>query len=147
MLYLYRKLHARVRGLFEVTLESFLQNGKCVLTSYTSSKKHFLKIFCILSKIRGHKKSDSYCQKETNPNNFPELKPVNSVICEQTFSFTNHYTNLKAMNGPRYNFFWIYILDLHNNYVEDPRVLKVNPLSSFRMDHILANMFEKINVK
>ena len=72
---------------------------------------------------------------------------MNSVICEQTFSFTNHYTNLKAMNGPRYNFFWIYILDLHNNYVEDPRVLKVNPLSSIRMDHILANMFEKINVK
>ena len=41
------------------------------------------------------------------------------------------------MNGPRYNLFWLYILDLHNNYVEDPRVLKVNPLSPFRMNSIL----------
>ena len=50
------------------------------------------------------------------------------------------------MNGARYNFFWIYILDLHNNYVEDPRVLKVNPLSPYRMDSILENMFKKMNV-
>ena len=41
------------------------------------------------------------------------------------------------MNSARYNFFWIYILDLHNNYVEDPRVLKVNPLSPIRLQNIL----------
>ena len=41
------------------------------------------------------------------------------------------------MNGPRYNFFWLFILDLHNNYVEDPRVLKVNPLYPLRMSTIL----------
>ena len=41
------------------------------------------------------------------------------------------------MNNARYNFFWIYILDLHNNYVEDPRVLKVNPLSPIRLQNIL----------
>ena len=86
---------------------------------------------------RGHKVSDKYCQKETNPKLHPELREVNSVVCEQKFSFTNHYSNLKAMNGPRYNLFWLYILDLHNNYVEDPRVLKVNPLSPFRMNSIL----------
>ena len=28
-----------------------------------------------------------------------------------------------------YNFFWLYILDLKNQYVEDNRVLKINPLS------------------
>ena len=44
------------------------------------------------------------------------------------------------MNGPRYNFFWIYILDLHNNYVEDPRVVKVNPLSPIRMSSILEKV-------
>ena len=100
-------------------------------------------MFDFSNKNRGHKRSDKFCQTETNPNNFPELKPVNSVICEQTFSYTNHYTNLKAMNGARYNFFWIYILDLHNNYVEDPRVLKVNSLYPFRMDSILENMFKR----
>ena len=44
------------------------------------------------------------------------------------------------MNGPRYNFFWLYILDLHNHYVEDPRVQKFNPLSAVRIDQILSDM-------
>ena len=65
---------------------------------------------------------------------------MNSVVCEQTFSYTNHYTNLKVMNGQRYDFFWVYILDLHNHYVEDHRVLKLNPLSSVRMDSILESL-------
>ena len=75
-----------------------------------------------------------------NPHNFPELGPVNSVVCEQTFSYTNHYTNLKVMNGPRYNFFWLYILDLYNHYVEDHRVLKLNPLSPVQMDTIIESL-------
>ena len=62
------------------------------------------------------------------------------------FAYTNHYMNLKAMNGPRYNFFWIYILDLHNNYVEDPRVLKVNPLSQVRLDTILEELLKTMKV-
>ena len=55
------------------------------------------------------------------------------------------------MNGPIYNFFWLYILDLHNNYVEDPRVLKVNPLSPARMNSILekalSDAIKNVNVK
>ena len=65
---------------------------------------------------------------------------MNSVVCEQTFSYTNHYTNLKVMNGPRYNFFWLYILDLHNNYIEDSRVLRMNPLSPVQMESILEGL-------
>ena len=70
----------------------------------------------------------------------PELAPINSVICEQTFSFANHYTNLKFMNAARHKFFWLYVLDLHNHYVEDPRVQKVNPLSPVRMHSILETL-------
>ena len=99
-----------------------------------------LKTFYISWNNRGHKKLETYCQRETNLHNFLELKPVNSVVCEQTFKYTNHYTNLKVMNCPRYNFFWLYILDLHNHYVEDHRVQKVNPLSTVRMDQILSDM-------
>ena len=33
----------------------------------------------------------------------------------------------------RYSLFLLYHLDLHNNYVEDPRLLKVTPLSLFKM--------------
>ena len=46
------------------------------------------------------------------------------------------------MNGPRYNFFWLYILDLHNNYIEDSRVLRMNPLSPVRMESILEGLLE-----
>ena len=65
---------------------------------------------------------------------------MNSVVCEQTFSYTNHYTNLKVMNDQRYNLFWLYILDLHNHYVEDNRVLQMNPLSPVGMDTILDSL-------
>ena len=107
-----------------MTCHNSLQAGKCVWISCTSSISHggCVKICFYIIYCRGHKESDKYCRKETNPHDFPELKPVNSVICEQTFSYTNHYSNMKVINGPRYNFFWLYILDLHNHYVEDPRV-------------------------
>ena len=138
-------------GLREVILQCSLQVERCVLTISTSSMNlslslSFLTLYCFVKTalnwimIRGHKKQDDYCQTNTNPHNFPGLGPVNSVVCEQTFSYTNHYTNLKVMNGPRYNFFWVYILDLHNHYVEDHRVLKLNPLSSVRMDTILESL-------
>ena len=131
------------------TLASFFAERKmCVdFLHFKCVAKCELQIAHCILYFGGHKKSDKYCQQETNPNNYPELRPVNSVVCEQTFSFTNHYSNLKSMNGPRYNFFWIYILDLHNHYVEDPRVLKVNPLSPYRMQSIFENAFEKMSFK
>ena len=32
----------------------------------------------------------------------PELSPVNTVICEQSFAWSNQYSNVKSMNGPRF---------------------------------------------
>ena len=69
----------------------------------------------------------------------------------QKSNSANHYSNLKAMNGPRYNFLCLYILDLHNNYVEDPMVFKGNLLSPPRMPNIfkksLSEAIKNINVK
>ena len=44
----------------------------------------------------------------------PELNPVNTVICEQSFAWSNQYSNVKSMNGPRFNHYFHYVLDLHN---------------------------------
>ena len=44
----------------------------------------------------------------------PELNQVNTVICEQSFAWSNQYNNVKSMNGPRFNHFFHYVLDLHN---------------------------------
>ena len=63
--------------------------------------------------------------KNMDPNVYADLKPVNTVICEQSFrslnifknvyskyyfSWSNHMKNVKAMNGPRFQHYWIYIL-------------------------------------
>ena len=70
--------------------------------------------------------------------------PVNSVICEQKFSNSNNYTNCKAMNGPRFNFFWIYIFDLNNlKSVGKVRTL-ANPLSKKRLEVILEEKLESL---
>ena len=63
--------------------------------------------------------------------------PVNSVICEQKFSNSNNYTNCKAMNGPRFNFFWIYIFDLNNLKTIGKIRTLANPLSKKRLEAIL----------
>ena len=72
------------------------------------------------------------CQKLYTPHQFPELKPVNSVVCEQQvyqgifllyicytylfqFKVSNNKTNVKAMNKERFNHFWLYVLDIHNH--------------------------------
>ena len=40
---------------------------------------------------------DSYCKKFCNPNKYPELEAVNSSVCEQCFSWSNHYKNCKVV--------------------------------------------------
>ena len=44
-----------------------------------------------------------------------------------------------------------WLIDLHNDYVEDPRVLQVNPLSPVRMNSILekalSNAIKNVNGK
>ena len=56
---------------------------------------------------------DKNCQFVYDPY-VPELNAVNTVICEQSFAWSNQYSNVKSMNGPRFNFFFHYLLDLHN---------------------------------
>lgn len=53
-----------------------------------------------------------------NPHQYKELEPVNSQVCEQKFSYTNHFKNCKAMNEEHFRFYWLYILDLKNLLIE-----------------------------
>ena len=56
-------------------------------------------------------------------NEVPELGPVNTVIAEQSFAWTNSYANVRSMNGPRFNHFFHYILDMHNLKVNNMTIL------------------------
>ena len=62
--------------------------------------------------FKGHK--GSWCHANCNPYTDTALKSVNTVICEQTFKSLNKYTNVKAMNEFRFQFFFSYVIDLHN---------------------------------
>ena len=44
------------------------------------------------------------------------------------------------MNGPRFNHFWHYLLDLHNLKVEGRVKIVANPLTSQRLTLILEEM-------
>ena len=66
----------------------------------------------------------------------PELNPVNTVICEQSFAWSNQYSNVMNMNGPRFNHFFHYLLDLHN--------LKVCNLSVIMLIYKSINLMGRI---
>ena len=61
---------------------------------------------------------------------------MNTVICEQSFAWSNQYSNVKSMNGPRFNHFFHYLLDLHNLRVEGVLRQIANPHSEKRMELI-----------
>ena len=44
---------------------------------------------------------------------------MNSQICEQTFKWTNAFTQVKSMNQFRFRLFWSYNIDLHNLKISD----------------------------
>lgn len=76
------------------------------------------KVFARLKKavdklhFRGHR--GSYCQENCDPFKLPELKGVNTPVCEQTFSWMNKYRNCRNMNEARFFWFFLYLIDLRN---------------------------------
>ena len=53
---------------------------------------------------------------------------------------TNHHTNCKSMNGPRYNQWWLYVIDLHNHHAIGDVRHAVNPTVPFRMKMIVERL-------
>ena len=74
---------------------------------------------------QGH--TSPYCREHCNPRNVPELKKVNTVICEQTFKWLNNYKSVKSMNEPHFFFTTLYMVDLHNLHIEKKLRSMANP--------------------
>ena len=63
--------------------------------------------------ITGHKGED--CKKYCHPNLFPEIKSINSVICESVnFKLSGYKYSVKHMNVYRFNFFLFLLCDTMN---------------------------------
>ena len=67
---------------------------------------------------------DPICQAIFNPFSYPELAPVNSVICEQTFAWTDQHTNVKVK---LYLLYFTYCFNKLYMYVYISNFFKVNP--------------------
>ena len=91
--------------------------------------------------FRGHK--DVWCKENMNPHHFKELEPVNSQVCEQKFSYTNHFKNCKAMNEEHFKFYWLYILDLKNLLIEKKLGQVANPTRPERQKLIVQTLSTK----
>ena len=81
-----------------------------------------------------------------NPNVYDDLKEVNSVVCEQSFSWSNHMSNVKAMNEERFSHYWLYVLDLHNHHVEKNLEHLTNPTSDLRQTNIISDALAKFKM-
>ena len=63
--------------------------------------------------IKGH--IGKNCKKFCHPDNFAELQPLNTVVCEQKHFWLEKYKNsLKHMSMHRFNFFVFIICDAYN---------------------------------
>ena len=88
----------------------------CVRHSRTTERATiFNDIIYVIDKLHivGH--PNVQCQTKFNPNNFPELKETNTVICEQINFILGKFKYIfKHMNFVRFNFFLYIILDAYN---------------------------------
>ena len=98
-------------------------------------------LFFLRDLIQNH--VDEYCKQNCNPNKFPDLAEVNSVVCEQCFSWSNHFKNVKAMSSERFAHYWNYIFDLHNYFITNSLHHVANPKSRYRTEYILNELMDK----
>ena len=43
-----------------------------------------------------------------------EVDCINTPVCEQSFTWLNKYHNVKVMNQAHFQYFFLYMVDLHN---------------------------------
>ena len=108
-------------------LKEFILNKKnrvykdCESVSHTEILDH---IHCVVDRlhIQGHK--DPICLANCHPDNFPELKGKNTMVCEQTNSWACKYKFACAkMNWLRLNFFFTIVFDLFNeSKINQPKI-------------------------
>ena len=57
---------------------------------------------------------DPWCQKNCDSDKEPDLKDINTEVCEQLMRRVNKHLNCKSMNQATYFMFWFYMFDLQN---------------------------------
>ena len=79
---------------------------------------------------------DANCHEKFDPSTKPELKNVNTEICEQMFKGVNQYKNCRAMSEPTFKHFFRYNMDIHNLDIEGFANTLSNPHVQYRKDSV-----------
>ena len=126
-------------------LEYIIYDDACHLVKYSQNEKvserskttKFLsERKFVIDRFHFRNHIDPYCHENCDPNEVPELRGMNSEICEQLFRGINEKKNCKGMNEPHFFLFWLYNLDMHNLEMSRMDRTEPNPLSEFRWSQI-----------
>ena len=82
---------------------------------YSEIAKRLSEMEYFVDKIHFLNHVDKFCQEFCNPyTESSGLKEVNTSICEQSFSWMNAFMQVKCMNLPRFFWFFLFNLNMHN---------------------------------
>jgi hypothetical protein len=86
--------------------------------------------------IKGHI-GKNFC----HPDNFPELQPLNTVVCEQkNFCLGKYKYSLKHMSMHRFNFFVFIIFDAYNQ-------LNIENKLGFILNHDISEKSDRLKTE
>lgn len=62
---------------------------------------------------------DKYCREHMDPKRDPQIAAINTIVCEEVFSWLSRYSGmLRYMNKSHYLFFILCVVDTHNERTE-----------------------------
>ena len=102
-------------------LDWFLYDDACHLWPYainnadfSEATKYLASVQMRVDKLHIRNHVGKWCLENCDPTKEKRLDKVNSVVCEQKFSSTNKFKNVKTMNWQHFNLYLLYILDTGN---------------------------------
>ena len=126
-------------------LKAFVYDDMCHLKPFSEkdsqkSQSEIAEFFATLKKavdklhFRGHK--GAYCHKECDPWKLRELDEVNTVVCEQLFSWVNRFKACRNMNEARFFLYFLALIDMRNNDREKKLRKLLHPKSIARFSKV-----------
>ena len=105
----------------QVLLDWFLYDDVCHLypysinnATYSKATEYLASVKMQVDKLHIANHVGKWCLENCDPRKEKALTKVNSVVCEQKFSRTNCYKNVKCMNWEHFNLYFLYVLDAGN---------------------------------
>ena len=104
-----------------IILEFMLYDNACQFVrfcknnaTFSEATKYLSTVPMLVDKLHFPNHTGKWCRENCDPRKEKSLKDVNSVVCEQKFTFTNRFKNVKCMSSTHFMLYLLYILDAQN---------------------------------